>query len=68
MAEHGENSNEMSHWRKADVASFCGVGIRTIENWMFSEGLPHIKIGNVVRFKPQDVRDFLEAKRRVIRG
>ncbi len=67
MSEHGENSNEKPHWRKDDVASYCGVGTRTVENWMTHEGLPHIKIGHVVRFKPQDVKDFLEGKRRVVR-
>ena len=42
------------------MAGFCRVGARTIENWMAHEGLPHIKIRNVVLFKPGDVRDFLE--------
>jgi nucleotidyltransferase/DNA polymerase involved in DNA repair len=54
-------------WHKRDVARFCGVGTRTVENWML-HGLPHIKFGNVVRFKPQDVREFLDSRRRVIRG
>jgi len=67
MAEHVENSGEKPYWRKDDVASFCCVGRRTIENWMTHEGLPHIKIGNVVRFRPQDVKDFLETRRRVVR-
>ena len=68
MVEPVENGSEKVDWRKDDVASFCGVGTRTVENWMMCEGLPHFKIGNVVRFKPQDVKDFLESKRRVIRN
>ena len=52
-------------WRKSDVASYCGVGIRTVENWM-SQGLPHFKMGNVVRFRAQDVRDFLDSHRRLV--
>jgi hypothetical protein len=54
-------------WRKSEVAGFCGVGVRTVEHWM-GHGLPFIKLGNVVRFKPQDVRDFLDARRRVVRN
>ena len=68
MLEHVENSSDKTDWRKDDVASFCGVGTRTVENWMTREGLPHYKIGHVVRFKPQDVKDFLESKRQVVRG
>ena len=67
MAEQLESSKDKPHWRKDDVASYCGVGTRTVENWMTHEGLPHIKIGHVVRFKPQDVMNFLESRRRVVK-
>jgi len=67
MSDNVENCSEKMDWRKIDVASFCGVGTRTIENWMIHEGLPHIKIGNVVRFRPQDVKDFLKSKRRTVK-
>jgi hypothetical protein len=62
-----DKPSQDSLWQKSDVARYCSVGTRTVENWM-AIGLPHIKIRNVVRFKPRDVLDFLEARRRVARS
>jgi excisionase family DNA binding protein len=64
MADQLDDYLEHENWRKAEVADFCRVGARTIENWMAREGLPHIKIRNVVLFKPSDVKDFLAAHHR----
>ena len=66
MSENVDLPGQHDYWRKSEVAKFCRVGTRTIENWMAHHGLPHVKIGNVVLFKPRDVRDFLENRRRVL--
>jgi excisionase family DNA binding protein len=66
MPENTSVSGQDAYWRKTEVASFCRVGVRTIENWMAHQGFPHIKIGNVVLFKKEDVKGFLERKRRVL--
>jgi excisionase family DNA binding protein len=68
MSERIGVPRQNDYWRKAEVAQLCRVSVRTVENWMAYHGLPHYRIGNVVLFKPQDVRDFLEGKRRVLRG
>jgi len=44
---------------KAELAAFCGVRTRTIENWMHL-GLPYYKIQRTVRFKLADVMAYLE--------
>ncbi len=61
MADHKNADGDQALWRKVEIARFCRVSIRTIENWMAAEGLPHFKIGNVVLFKPADVKSFLES-------
>jgi excisionase family DNA binding protein len=48
---------------KAELARFCGVRVRTIENWM-RLGLPYFKIGRTVRFKLSDINAHLEANHR----
>jgi phage terminase Nu1 subunit (DNA packaging protein) len=42
---------------KAELAAFCGVRTRTIENWM-RLGLPYFKIKRTVRFKLADVMTY----------
>jgi hypothetical protein len=44
VAETVETGSEKVDWRKDDVASFCGVETRTVENWMMREGFkgPHL--------------------------
>lgn len=48
---------------KAELAAFCGVRTRTIENWM-KRGLPYYKITRPVRFRLTDVMAFLDANHR----
>jgi excisionase family DNA binding protein len=67
MPEYIDVLGQDEYWRKAEVARCCRVGTRTIENWTARSGCPHIKIGNVVLFKKQDVKVFLEQKRRILR-
>jgi hypothetical protein len=66
VQKHADANGPQTLWRKHDVARYCRVNIRTIENWMAHQGLPHFKVANVVLFNQHDVLQFLEKRRRVV--
>lgn len=44
------------------LAAFCGVDLKTIHNWANKGKVPHFRTpGRHLRFKPLDVKAFLEA-------
>ena len=51
---------------KKDVARLYNVTERTITTWM-GAGLPHRKIGRTVRFRLDEVEEYVDAKYRVVR-
>ena len=56
-----------------DVAELIGVSVRQVATYTSEGILPCLKIGRLVRFQPEDVREFLlrhrlEARRRTVRG
>jgi excisionase family DNA binding protein len=48
---------------KAEAARFLAVSVGSIERLMRS-GLPYVKVGGLVRFKPEDLTAFVEARTR----
>lgn len=42
-------------WTVADVAEYLAVTERTVRAWQTEHRLPFLKIGGVVRFRPEDV-------------
>lgn len=46
---------------KAEVARFFGVSVGSIERLM-RRGLPYVKVGGLVRFKPEDLAAFVDAR------
>ena len=46
---------------KAEVARFFGVSVESIERLM-RRGLPYVKVGGLVRFKPEDLAAFVDAR------
>jgi predicted DNA-binding transcriptional regulator AlpA len=53
-------------WDKKQTARFLGVSHYLIDRWTSrGNGPRHIKINNhLVRFRPEDVRDFIESQAR----
>jgi excisionase family DNA binding protein len=47
---------------KREAARYLGVSLGSLERLMRS-GLPYIRVGNLVRFKPDDLADFVEQRR-----
>ncbi len=52
---------------KADVARYCQVTSRCIDNWMARGILAYFKMGRTVRFRLGDVQDHLTKNCRVCR-
>jgi excisionase family DNA binding protein len=52
---------------KQFAAEFLGVSVATVDRWVMNGrgGPRHVKIGNLVRFRPEDLQSFVEAN---IRG
>lgn len=50
-------------WDKRRLASFLGVSVATVDQWVSrgNGGPRHLKVGALVRFRPDDVREFLGA-------
>jgi excisionase family DNA binding protein len=51
---------------KRQAAKFLGCSRGAVERLMRS-GLPYVKVGKLVRFKPGDLADFVE-QRRIVAG
>ncbi|MCH1504017.1 MAG: helix-turn-helix domain-containing protein [Verrucomicrobiales bacterium] len=47
---------------KKDIAKFCNVTTRTIDNWREHEGLPVYKLGKLTRFRMSDIETWVEEK------
>ena len=45
---------------RTEVADFFGVTTKTIMNWEKKKILKSIKIGAVIRFRKQDLKELLE--------
>lgn len=49
------------YFTATDLAGFCGVDLKTIHNWVNKGKVPHFRTpGRHLRFKPADVKGFLE--------
>ena len=48
---------------KKDIAKFCNVTTRTIDNWRENEALPTFKLGKLTRFRMTDIEHWIEEKR-----
>ena len=50
-------------WRKKNVAAFFRAHVKTIEEWIKSEGLPCFKVGRTVFFDVSDVLLWVSARK-----
>ena len=51
-------------WTIDQVASYLGCTPRHVHN-LLRAGLPHLYLGRLLRFDPQEIRDYLLKHRRV---
>lgn len=52
----------MSEWMKVEsVADYCDTSRRNVQNWIYKEGLRHIKVKGTVRIKREWLDQWLEA-------
>ena len=47
------------------VAKLLGVKPRTIRDWTSRHKIPHLKIGQSVRYQASEIEDWLESKKNV---
>ena len=46
-----------------DVARITGLSVATIRRWrLFKQGPRYVKIGAAVRYRPEDIRIWLESR------
>lgn len=48
-----------------DVAALLDVSYETVRDWIRFNGLPHIKVGQLVRIEACDLDEFLAARKRI---
>lgn len=46
-----------------EVAEVLRISVRTMRRLVACRSLPFIRVGRLVRFRPEDVRRFLEGRR-----
>ena len=52
-------------WSTTEVAEYCGVPVSTVYSWKKRGiGPPAIAVGRYLRFDPDDLRAWLDSKRR----
>ena len=62
-AEFNRVGNQETYLKtKREAARYLGVSLATLER-LIRSGLPHIRISHLVRFRPEDLADFIEQRR-----
>lgn len=44
------------------VASLMGISINTIYSWVNQRKIPHIKVGRLLRFRPETIQKWIEER------
>ena len=58
-------SNARRLWSATEVAEYCGVPVSTVYAWRRrGVGPPAISVGKYLRFDPDDLRVWLDSRRR----
>lgn len=58
------NTQQPSLWTVQEVADYLRCTVRHIQN-LQRQGLPHIHVGRLVRFKSDDVLTFLQSNKKL---
>src|ERR1022692_3899337 len=62
-ARHYADMSEQTYLKtKRKAARYLGVSLGSLERLMRS-GLAYIRVGNLVRFRPEDLTDYIERRR-----
>lgn len=51
-----EESKQESLWDVNDVAAFLKCDVDTVYKWKAQGRIPHVKVGNLLRFRPSEIR------------
>ena len=51
---------EKSLWNVSDLSEYLGVKITTLYSWVELRSLPHLRLGRLVKFKKEDIDEWLE--------
>ena len=63
-----EQPNETALWTNEDVAAFFRCTVRHVQN-LQKQGLPYVHLGRLVRFDPEEIREFVRQNRNLkVRG
>ena len=46
-----------------ETAEYLGIKKSTLYSWVFQRKIPHIKLGRLVKFDPNDVEQLLKQNR-----
>jgi excisionase family DNA binding protein len=62
MVHYRKGGNIMSQYANIeDIANIYKVSTRTVRNWI-KRGMPHLRIGNVIRFDIPEVEHWIKEK------
>lgn len=60
---HAEDVEQQTYLKtKREAARYLGVSLGSLERLMRS-GLAYVRVGNLVRFRPEDLSDYIERRR-----
>jgi excisionase family DNA binding protein len=43
------------------ASAMLGLSRSTVRDWVWRRKIPHVRVGGAVRFRPSDLRAFIEA-------
>lgn len=49
-------------WGYDEVGEYLGVSPNTVRRWANEKRLPLVKVGSLNRFRPQDIREWVEGR------
>jgi excisionase family DNA binding protein len=52
-----------SLWRKSEAVEYLQTNVRTLDHWRRTAGLPCIKLGGSVRFRREDLDEWIAEHR-----
>ncbi len=56
------DGNASSLWTAREVADFLQVAEGTVNQWVKSGTIPVVKVGRLNRFRPADIRAWVDAR------
>lgn len=58
-----ENNNPVDLLTEKEAAEFLTISVSTLQQWRWKGvELPYLKIGSAVRYRRQDIREYIQLK------